>query len=150
MCFTTGMVFPHLSYVLKWPSSPEGQVCCPMKEQEAFKQLSFLSCFPVRWKHTNTTLPINTKIKYWLTWRLSFSKLCKVSLNFSLGEDNGSWMNLLKVLIVSLNRTKIDGIICNNKTRTSLAGRYMFSTENLNCHIYKVWIFKIQTYWNDL
>ena len=63
-------------------------------------------------------------------------------------------MNRLKVLIVSLNWTKTDGTVCNNKTRTSLGRRYMFSTENLNCHIYKVWIFKkliqIETYSNGI
>lgn len=136
-------------YVPKWPSSPGEQAWCSVGRQEAFKQLDFFY-FPLRWKHQPNNPSRNTKIKYWLTWRLSFSRLCKIFQNVSFWKENDSWMSLLKVLIVSLNWTKIDGTVCNNKTWTSLGHRYTFSTDNLNCHIYKVWIFKTETYSNGI
>lgn len=128
-------------YVPKWPSSPGEQAWHSVGRQEAFMQLGFFY-FALRWKHQYNNPNRNTKIKHWLTWRVSFSRLCKIFQNVSFWKENSSWMNLLKVLIVSLNWTKIDGTVCDNKTQTSLGHWYMFSTENLNCHICKVWIFK--------
>lgn len=132
----TGLVRPHLTRIPKWPSSSQGHACMlPCGSQcgslMGTRHLSSsVSCHVSNLSKNTLTQPhlpaqrLNADA-YGYSVNL---ESCVKFFRIFLWEQKYSWVNLLKVLIVSLNRTKIDGTIYNNKAR-SVANRYVLNWE---------------------